>query len=68
MVETAWIVQGVDIALGVPLAPPHRWLRNGQWTSYWLGPQQWLITHPQREDYEAQRVAYYHANGLAVLT
>ena len=63
MVETAWIVQGVDSALGVPLAPPHRWLRNGQWTSYWLGPQQWLITHPQRDDYEAQRDKVIAAGG-----
>jgi heterotetrameric sarcosine oxidase gamma subunit len=61
--ETAWIVQGVDSALGVPLAPPHRWLRHGQWTSYWVGPQQWLITHPQREDYEAQRDKLIAAGG-----
>jgi heterotetrameric sarcosine oxidase gamma subunit len=61
--ETAWIVQGVDSALGVPLAPPHRWLRSGQWTSYWVGPQQWLITHPRREDYEAQRDKVIAAGG-----
>ena len=63
MAETAWIVQGVDSALGVPLAPPHRWLRSGPWTSYWVGPQQWLITHPQREDYEAQRDKLIAAGG-----
>ena len=63
MAETAWIVQGVESALGVPLAPPHRWLRSGQWTSYWVGPQQWLITHPQREDYEAQRDKVIAAGG-----
>ena len=63
MAETAWIVQGVDSALDVQLAPPHRWLRHGQWTSYWIGPQQWLITHPQREDYEAQRDKVIAAGG-----
>ena len=63
MAETAWIVQGVESALGVPLAPPHRWLRHREWTSYWLGPQQWLITHPQREDYEAQRDRVIAAGG-----
>lgn len=63
MAETAWIVQGVDAALGFALAPPHRWLRHGQWTSYWVGPQQWLIRHPQREDYEAQRDKVIAAGG-----
>lgn len=63
MAETAWIVQGVDSALGVQLAPPHRWLRHGQWTSYWIGPQRWLITNPQREDYEAQRDKVIAAGG-----
>jgi heterotetrameric sarcosine oxidase gamma subunit len=61
--ETAWIVQGVDSALGVRLAPPHRWLRHGQSTSYWIGPQQWLITNPQAEDYEAQRDKVIAAGG-----
>jgi sarcosine oxidase, subunit gamma len=61
--EAAWIVQGVDSALGFPLSPPHRWLRHGQWTSYWVGPQHWLITNPQREDYEAQRDKVIAAGG-----
>jgi heterotetrameric sarcosine oxidase gamma subunit len=61
--ETAWIVQGVDSALGVQLAPPHRWLRHGQWTSYCIGPQQWLMTNPQGEDYEAQRDKVIAAGG-----
>ena len=63
MAETAWIVQGVDSALGVRLAPPQRWLRHGQCTSYWIGPQQWLITNPQAEDYEAQRDKVIAAGG-----
>jgi heterotetrameric sarcosine oxidase gamma subunit len=48
-----WLVQGVQ-----------RWLRQDGWTSYWLGPQQWLVTHPQqRTDYEEQRDALIAAGG-----
>jgi sarcosine oxidase subunit gamma len=51
--ETAWIVQGVE-----------RWLRQDGWTSYRLGPQQWLVTHPERRtDYEEQRDALIAAGG-----
>jgi heterotetrameric sarcosine oxidase gamma subunit len=50
--ETAWIVEGVE-----------RWQQDG-WTSYGLGPQQWLVTHPEvRSDYEAQRDAVIAAGG-----
>src|SRR5204862_3745394 len=50
--ETMWLVQGVE-----------RWPQGG-WTSYWLGPQQWLVTHPEkRADYEQQRDALIAAGG-----
>ena len=52
MFETVWLVQGVE-----------RWPQGG-WTSYWLGPQQWLVTHPDRRtDYEQQRDALIAAGG-----
>ena len=51
MFKTAWIVEGVE-------------LRDTGWTRYRIGPQQWLVMHPDvRDDYEQRRDAVIEAGG-----
>ena len=51
MFKTAWIAEGVEF-------------KSDGWRSYRLGPEQWLVTHPDaRDDYEARRDAAIAAGG-----
>jgi sarcosine oxidase subunit gamma len=54
----------VERALGFELAPPHRWVRHGEWTSYWIGPATRLLYCERQVDgYEAERDALLAAGG-----
>jgi heterotetrameric sarcosine oxidase gamma subunit len=65
---TAWIVQGpgasAERILDLALPGRHRWLRQGDWSAFWLGPTAWQVAHPQAlSDYERRRDALIAAGG-----
>jgi sarcosine oxidase subunit gamma len=65
---TAWIVQGpgasAERILGFALPARHRWLRQDDWSAFWLGPTAWQVVRAEAlTDYERRRDALIAAGG-----